>query len=117
MYADLFFDIPDARDLVEASIRVFGALGAKNYEQRDSSSYLGGLYFMAEIEGVQIEIALADDEEAGDLRFWLSVESSLAHDVFEQVLDQRVIENLRGAGARLARVHDFGKNTMRVVAY
>lgn len=117
MYADLFFDFSSASGIADAAFRAYSAIGMEDFVQRESSNYVEGIYFAAESEGVQIEIAIADDEDAGDLRFWLSLDSSLEGAAFERLVERLAKEQLLSAGAKVARVYDFGKKTMTVVNY
>ena len=92
-------------------------MGIEGFVQRESANYFEGIYFAAECERAQIEIAMTDDEDAGDLRFWLSLDSSLEGAEFERLVQRLAKDQLVGAGAKVARVYDFGKKTMKVVNY
>ncbi|MDQ1120689.1 hypothetical protein QE383_002997 [Pseudoxanthomonas winnipegensis] len=117
MYADLFFDFPGASNIVDAASRAYSAIGVKDFVQRESENYIEGVYFTAESGDAQIEIAMVDDEDAGDLRFWLSLDSSLEGAPFERLVECLAKGQLLSAGAKVARVYDFGKKTMKMVGY
>jgi len=120
MYADLFFDFPGAQDLPAAATAAYRALGVTQFDERESSNYVDGRYFLAKQGQLNLEIALSDDEDADDLRFWLSIEGELEGSSeleFDQMIDVIAKQKLQAAGARVARVYDFGKKTMRVAKY
>lgn len=116
MFASLYFDLPDEVDLSLAAATVFRVLGITDFEERESSNYVDDQYFAAQSGEVRYEISLSDDENAGDLRFWLTLETEESDENAEvRVLEDSVVERLGQAGARVARVHDFGKKTEHVV--
>ena len=118
MFASLYFDLPGEVDLSSAAATVFHALGIVEFEERESSNYVDDQYFAARSEGVGYEISLSDDENAGDLRFWLTLEIEEIDGTAEariNALEDSVVGKLGQVGARVARVQDFGKKTERVV--
>ncbi len=75
---------------------------------------------MAKQGKLNLEVALNDYEDTSGLRFWLSIESDLSYmdeSEFYQVTNDIAKQKLQAAGARVARVYDFGKKTMRVISY
>jgi hypothetical protein len=120
MYADIFFNFAGAKDLRDAAKAAFDALGISEFEERESSNYVDGRYFVANRNGLTFEIAQSDYADAGELRFWLSIDGDLENadgTKFDRMIDGIAREDLRGSGAQVARVHDLGKKVMRVVSY
>ena len=113
MFASLYFDFPGEVDLSSAATTAFRALGIIEFEERESSNYVDDQYFAAQSGGVKYEISLSDDENAGDLRFWLTLETEEEAPV--KSLEDSVVDKLGQVGARVARVQDFGKKTEHVV--
>jgi hypothetical protein len=118
MYADLFFDLTNAENLDTAASTVFRELGITEFNERESSNYVDGRYFVAQHGGLTYEIAYSDDEDAGAMRFWLSIEGEVnGEPQLDELVDAIARTKLQAAGAQVARVYDLGKKTMKVVSY
>ncbi|MGL4575128.1 MAG: hypothetical protein ACRCV9_10105 [Burkholderiaceae bacterium] len=117
MDADIYFDFAAATELRPGAVAAFRAIGALDFEERETTNYINEQYFYASVGKVQYEVALADDEDAGGMRFWLAIEhgsGSLDRSEFESLVNATA-DKLKACGARVARVHDLGKKTMRLL--
>ncbi|MFT3898568.1 MAG: hypothetical protein QM719_12915 [Thermomonas sp.] len=117
MHADFFFDLT-AGDLDANSVAAatFSLLGVSEFERRESENYLAGEYFCAISGGLTFEVSINEYSDGSLFRYWLSIEDfeNLNEDDFERKISS-ALNKMQQRCDRVARVHDFGKKTMRVI--
>src|SRR4051794_12645197 len=62
-------DRQPTRSLAEVSRQIFSLLNLSVFEERESSHYVDGCYFVAHAANVAVKVYLADDEQMSDYRF------------------------------------------------
>jgi len=61
--------------LAELASRVFQLLGLNKVEERESSNYVDGHYFVAYAESVAVKVCHSDDEQMAEYPFWVVLQS------------------------------------------
>lgn len=97
---------------------VFCMLDAENYEERESVSYEGGSYFIAETKDVTIKVSLSGDDEHSDLPCWIQVYSNtLSLSELTDTVDGAVHGRMLPGGFQVARMFNFGRKDEQRVDY
>lgn len=101
-------------DIKDFATKFFQSIGVVDWEERESSNYVDGIYFIGKMEGLQFKIALSDEVGNDDLRFWIFVECA---QTFEEKLDNLVRSNLQPMGIQVAKIINFGKKIQDRIDY
>jgi hypothetical protein len=103
----------NATESLEAFVAsLSGSLGPAQWEERKSSNYLGERYYRSFILGLELTVALTDDEEFKDFRFWLCFQSEPGCRGDEPFLDglaDCVARKLVQRGCEVVRPFDMGR--------
>jgi hypothetical protein len=119
-YINLLIDRNEDTSLDTFARSFFAAVGGKNFEERESSNYVEGRYFVGQLNGMHFEIALSDLEGFADLNYWISIEATAGfakHSLFALYVDEIVKNKLIPSGFRVAKIVDFGKRDMQRIDY
>ena len=96
-YINLLCGPGDRTRLSEFAASFLGHVGAAPPQERESSNYVNGHYFVSTLQDMAIEISASDDDSHDDRPFWIQV-SSRALD--ESQLLARVDALIRGYPGR-----------------
>jgi len=116
MHADFFFDLSLAVfNPEDVAAKVFSALGMSDFESHESNNYACGWYFSAARQDLTFDLSLNEYSDGVSFAYWLSIENFKSEDKqdFEQLVS-RFLTDLEKVSARVVRVYDFGKKTMRL---
>jgi hypothetical protein len=75
------------KTLDDAATDIFHLLGLKNTEERESSNYVDGYYFVGNAANASVKVCLSDGATLPDFPFWVTLQSprSWVKDVTEKV--------------------------------
>jgi hypothetical protein len=117
-YVHLVADRASASGLPAFARDLLIRLGAKTIQERDSSHYPSGGYFLSELGKHRFRISVLDEVDIDAYRFLVVVE---ANDEGQATLEDYVTGTVRDlllpAGYRIARVVNFGKRSMQIVPF
>jgi hypothetical protein len=98
---------PGLREFSEA---FFKACGVVNGQERESSNYVGGVYFKGSRDGAEYTVSMSDEEGNVDLPVWVQVSADMEEDgALDNAVGQVVRARLLPEGFRVARMVNFGK--------
>jgi hypothetical protein len=77
LMAEMMFakQLTAATTLDYAAADIFRLLGLKTFEERESSNYMGGHYFVGHANNVSVKVCLSDGATLPDFPFWIFVDS------------------------------------------
>lgn len=73
-HADIFVEASQTSDLTVFAAAAFAILAGPRYEERHSSNHFGGLYFIAEFAGAEVQVMYADHPGLEAYAFWISLD-------------------------------------------
>jgi hypothetical protein len=117
MHTDFFFDLKQIIPTTEAVAKeVFSSLGISVFERHETDSYSCGWYFSAVLDDLTFEFSLNEYTNESSLVYWLSIENFESQDEveFERLVSRYLSAGLGKVSARISRVHDFGKQSMKI---
>jgi hypothetical protein len=91
-FANLFFEIT----------------AVKSSQERESSHYFGGRYFIGSNGSTTYKIMLTDDEDHRDLPFWVRLSAPNAETLADNTVDELALSYVHKYGLNVARVENFG---------
>lgn len=83
--SDIFVRVPENVDLHTFAKSAFAVFDLQHFEERESSNYVDGHYFMHRSHELQIKIAEADESNFDDYHFWIDVFSTSNNEAAEDI--------------------------------
>lgn len=111
-YFDLLCSSNISQTLDDFAAIFFKAMDNDNYEERESSNYVDGRYFIGHVLSQKTIVALIDEEGFDDLMYWIFIECKSDDALSNQLLDSIVKEKLLPLGFQVAKIENFGKKNM-----
>ena len=114
-YVDLLGTAGDAGKLQEFAKKFLIAFGVEHFEERSSSSYVEGLYYLAFKNDVEIKISIYDGDDHEDLPFWVHFYARVLKDSdLVNMVDTFVRDVAIPGGFRFARFLKLGRKASEV---
>jgi len=96
----------------------FHVAGITDFQERESSNYPEGHYFVGYHDGAEFTVSLSDESGHEDFSVWVQVTADVSEDgAAESLLNRNVREKLIVAGFRMARMENFGKRGEQRIDY
>lgn len=112
MYGNLFIRTDKQRDLRSFAAAIFDTLNVKGGSIRESENYATGEYITAQVLGVAMKVAVADESEFPDYQFWINFKAHKAWTEepasFDGLADV-IAKHLALEGYEVARALAYGK--------
>ncbi len=109
-HVDLLMNVDGVTSLESFARLLFEVVGAKNFEERESSHYVEGRYFIATTDVLFYKVMRSDDEDHKDLPYWVRVSAAARNSTFESSeIDALASRLIRSYHFRVARINNFGQ--------
>jgi hypothetical protein len=108
-HLDFLIDNENYKKLEEISYQIFYHLGIDKFEERESSNYINGEYFIGYSDDGDFRISLSDHDVFDDLKYWISCEFKT--DEYDKMLSKINIiirEKMLLDGFQVCRLDNFG---------
>lgn len=110
--ADLLMNASGVTSLDAFAVLFFELLGIEKFQERESSHYIDGRYFIAAHDGWSYQVMLSDDEYHKDLPFWVGISCKRASDVIDRsALDALAWKLVKQHGFKVALIDNFGQTS------
>lgn len=103
-------------DVETFAMTFFPAIGAENYEERESSNYIDGRYFKGVTGTTLATVSMAEEMDHSDLPVWVQfTDDALNEASLNEVVISIIQTKLLPSGFKCARMLNFGRgNEQRI---
>jgi len=120
MYGNLLIKT-EVKQTLELFVQMIKSiLGCCEWQERNSSNYVGERYFRCFVLGLEMTVAIADDSEFTGYDFWIRIEAPLVANVdkvFLADLADNVARQLTLQGYEVLRPNNIGRVGSGAVSY
>lgn len=117
-YVDLLCASDGYDDLTSFAKAFCSAANLSEYEERESSNYVGDIYSCAVSGDLKFTMSFSDEQDHRDLPYWIQVSTNaMEQQDLIDFIDQLVRNGLQPAGFHVARVTHLGRKDEHRIDY